>query len=258
MLPGSLDKVKAGAIGTVAQMDTINPVLYLDWGEQGRLKLFGTILNPKAKLLLLKKEKFKSTESVVCDQVFDTLVVFPKYSWVGTKAENPSEEPLDMPSGLSQVFDQKAAAADSKTAKKTPQQTPSTAEADARRSGRQRKTVKYVEKDSGDDGEEEESSDADSDAPLQPRAKRARNVAAKRPKASDSGSEEEDSGGQDGNDDAESSGSDILERYSQGRNAASEGGESAYLWSTSKSPSTKETLSRTETATDIPAWAVSP
>jgi len=61
-------KLLAGRIGDITQMDTQNPVAYIDWAGEGRLKLQGTIVHPKAKMLLLKKEKVKGNDSVVwCD-----------------------------------------------------------------------------------------------------------------------------------------------------------------------------------------------
>lgn len=46
-------------------MDTHNPVAYIDWAGEGRLKLKGTIVHPKAKMLLLKKEKVKGSDGIV-------------------------------------------------------------------------------------------------------------------------------------------------------------------------------------------------
>ena len=55
----------AGRVGDISQMDTQNPVAYIDWAGEGRLKLKGTIVHPKAKTLLLKKEKVKGSDGIV-------------------------------------------------------------------------------------------------------------------------------------------------------------------------------------------------
>jgi hypothetical protein len=37
------------------------------------------------------------------DQVFETIVIFSEFSWVGKAEENPSETPMAIPAKLSEV-----------------------------------------------------------------------------------------------------------------------------------------------------------
>lgn len=56
--------------GVLSQMDTKNPVLYLDF-PAGRLKLFGTLAFPHNKYMVLR---LGGGSSVLCEDVFETLV----------------------------------------------------------------------------------------------------------------------------------------------------------------------------------------
>ncbi len=55
--------------GSLAQLDTKNPVMYVDFPE-GRLKLFGTLCFPKNKYLALKF----GPKEVLCEDVFENMV----------------------------------------------------------------------------------------------------------------------------------------------------------------------------------------
>jgi len=55
--------------GSLAQLDSQNPVLYVDF-PQGRLKFLGTIVFPKNKYLLLKFGQ----KDVLCEDVFENMV----------------------------------------------------------------------------------------------------------------------------------------------------------------------------------------
>lgn len=57
--------------GSLAQLDSQNPVLYVDF-PQGRLKFFGTIVFPKTNYMLLK---FGQKE-VLCEDIFENMVSF--------------------------------------------------------------------------------------------------------------------------------------------------------------------------------------
>ncbi|KAL0055087.1 hypothetical protein WJX82_006875 [Trebouxia sp. C0006] len=85
----------AGKLGTLAQLDSQNPVLYVDF-PQGRLKFLGTIIFPKNKYMLLKFGQ----KDVLCEDIFDNMIIFPEAHWVGTREENPTEKELPMPAEL--------------------------------------------------------------------------------------------------------------------------------------------------------------
>jgi hypothetical protein len=55
--------------GTLAQLDSQNPVMYLDF-PQGRLKFFGTLVFPKNKYMMLKL----GGSSVLCEDIFENMV----------------------------------------------------------------------------------------------------------------------------------------------------------------------------------------
>ena len=55
--------------GSLAQLDSQNPVLYLDF-PQGRLKFLGTIVFPRNKYMLLKFGQ----KDVLCEDVFENMV----------------------------------------------------------------------------------------------------------------------------------------------------------------------------------------
>ncbi len=63
------DCIPYAAQGTLANLDSRNPVLYFDF-PSGRLKMVGTLLFPKAKYLLLKF----GAKDVLCEDVFESMV----------------------------------------------------------------------------------------------------------------------------------------------------------------------------------------
>lgn len=85
----------AGRLGTLARLDTRNPVMYIDFPE-GRLRLQGTLTFPRNKYLVLRT----GNKEVLCEDVLESIVVFSEAHWVGTVEENPSEVPLPMPESL--------------------------------------------------------------------------------------------------------------------------------------------------------------
>ncbi|XP_062229930.1 DNA-binding protein RHL1-like isoform X3 [Phragmites australis] len=96
--PGLLAPVAAGGrVGELADLGTKNP---------GRMKLFGTHVYPKNKYLTLQMTR--SAKGVVCEDVFESLIVFSEVWWVGTKEENPEELKLEFP----KEFQNDGAAAD--------------------------------------------------------------------------------------------------------------------------------------------------
>ncbi|TKW23601.1 hypothetical protein SEVIR_4G302200v4 [Setaria viridis] len=93
--PGLLaPAASAGRVGELADLGTKNPVLYLEF-PQGRMKLFGTHVYPKNKYLTLQMTR--SAKGVVCEDVFESLIVFSEAWWVGTKEDNPEELKLEFP-----------------------------------------------------------------------------------------------------------------------------------------------------------------
>uniref|UniRef100_A0A3B6TZS9 DNA-binding protein RHL1 n=1 Tax=Triticum aestivum TaxID=4565 RepID=A0A3B6TZS9_WHEAT len=99
--PGLLAPAAAGGrVGELADLGTKNPVLYLEF-PQGRMKLLGTHVYPKNKYLTLQMTR--SAKGVACEDVFESMIVFPEAWWVGTKEENPDELKLEFPKEMQNV-----------------------------------------------------------------------------------------------------------------------------------------------------------
>ncbi|KAK8921399.1 DNA-binding protein RHL1 [Platanthera zijinensis] len=100
--PGLIAPLSGGKVGELANLSTKNPVLYLEF-PQGRLKLFGTHVYPKNKYLTLQLSK--SAKGVMCEDVFESLIVFSEARWIGLKDENPEENQLEFPKDLNEEKD---------------------------------------------------------------------------------------------------------------------------------------------------------
>lgn len=62
------------------------------------MKLFGTIVYPKNRYLTLQFSR--SGKNVMCEDYFDTMIVFSDAWWIGKKHENPEEAHLEFPKEL--------------------------------------------------------------------------------------------------------------------------------------------------------------
>jgi hypothetical protein len=81
--------------GSVTDLGTGYPVVFINVPEKnGRIKLTGTILNPKAPLMVLQLPANKTNGgSVSCDSTFSSIIVFNQISWVEeTEGEDENEE----------------------------------------------------------------------------------------------------------------------------------------------------------------------
>ncbi|KAI5079822.1 hypothetical protein GOP47_0005301 [Adiantum capillus-veneris] len=97
--PGLLSPVAGGKLGELTNLDSRNPVLYVEF-PQGRLKMFGTIVYPKNKYLTLHFPR--GGGNIVCEDCFESLIVFSQAWWIGTKEQNPEEVHLQLPKSLEQ------------------------------------------------------------------------------------------------------------------------------------------------------------
>lgn len=102
---GTTTDMKASScIGSVSQMDTRNPVLYLSF-PTGRLKLLGSIVytsNTQIIAIQYNNRQNKKLKPLVCRGAYDHLFVFSDYYWIGTAEENPEERPLPLPTEIQQ------------------------------------------------------------------------------------------------------------------------------------------------------------
>ena len=84
-----------GVFGDVVGLGTSTPTLYVHF-PQGRLRLSGARVFPNARYVMLRVGK---AEAAV-EEVFDSLVSFSEFAWVGQQADNPDDEKLEMPAGV--------------------------------------------------------------------------------------------------------------------------------------------------------------
>eukprot|EP00946_MAST-07B_sp_MAST-7B-sp1_P000268 g268.t1 len=77
-------RIARDSFGAVAELGSGKPVLYIDVpAHAGRIMLRGTIVYPDAPLLTLQLPPASSkNKSIVCDNVFDNMVVFDNMTWV--------------------------------------------------------------------------------------------------------------------------------------------------------------------------------
>uniref|UniRef100_A0A5B7CAR4 Putative DNA-binding protein RHL1 n=1 Tax=Davidia involucrata TaxID=16924 RepID=A0A5B7CAR4_DAVIN len=97
--PGLLAPISGGKIGELKDLGTKNPILYLHF-PQGQMKLFGSIVYPKNRYLTLQFSR--GGKNVMCEDYFDTMIVFSDAWWIGRKDENPEEARLEFPKELTE------------------------------------------------------------------------------------------------------------------------------------------------------------
>ncbi|XP_012079415.1 DNA-binding protein RHL1 isoform X2 [Jatropha curcas] len=92
--PGLLAPIASGGkIGELKDLGTKNPILYLHFPQ-----LFGTIVYPKNRYLTMQFSR--GGKNVMCEDNFDSMIVFSEAWWIGTQEENPEEARLDFPKQL--------------------------------------------------------------------------------------------------------------------------------------------------------------
>lgn len=98
LFPCQLSVMKEGKIGEMREMHTQSPIVYLNFGELGRMKLLGSIVRPKSTRYFTLNAK--SRDRMNLEEWFDSVIVFPSWYWIGTEKENPEERALAMPKEL--------------------------------------------------------------------------------------------------------------------------------------------------------------
>ena len=100
VFPGQLGNLKEGRLGSLAKLDTQNPVMYIEYPGFGRLKLCGTIVRSRATRYFTLN--VKSKDRLNLEDWFDSMIVFSTLL-VGTAETNPGEEPMPFPEELKHV-----------------------------------------------------------------------------------------------------------------------------------------------------------
>ncbi|KAK9907633.1 hypothetical protein WJX75_007295 [Coccomyxa subellipsoidea] len=187
----------AGRMGALAQLDSKNPVLYIDFPE-GRMKFFGTLMFPSNKYMVLKF----TNKDVICEDILESMVVFSEAWWIGKKEDNPEEFRLPLPQSVIEAG-KKAQDASKATLPTDPGEAKGTQTTANGRSNAGRAAGKRALADSDEsDGSDGASSQDDDDIPLTGRRMSQRST--KRPKYNvDADSGEEEEGDADGSDDDE-------------------------------------------------------
>eukprot|EP00126_Sphaerothecum_destruens_P009422 Sdes_comp20504_c0_seq1m14985 len=94
--PGSMKMSSNGELGQITQLNTPNPLIYFNFPE-GRIKFFGSLVYTPQKYITFH---CGSSKGVICEDIFEQLVIFSEFSWVGKAEENPSEKPLPLPENI--------------------------------------------------------------------------------------------------------------------------------------------------------------
>eukprot|EP00879_Flechtneria_rotunda_P022876 GHRR01024179.1.p1 GENE.GHRR01024179.1~~GHRR01024179.1.p1 ORF type:complete len:284 (+),score=95.92 GHRR01024179.1:175-1026(+) len=101
VFPFRMAPAAAGPMGTLAQLDSRNPVFYLDF-PNGRLKFNGTLLFPANKYMVLRLGGGPGG-AVLAEDICENMIVFSDYIWVGKRQDNPDETPLPLPADISGI-----------------------------------------------------------------------------------------------------------------------------------------------------------
>ena len=124
-LPGRIEALAGGGtIGQLSKLDTLNPELHITFpdrdGKSGILKLIGTIVSTKSKYLTLQcnpsslVKGSSSTEgdsgAVICEDVFERMIVFSEAKYIGDISLNPAEITQPLPATLGLPSSRTAAA----------------------------------------------------------------------------------------------------------------------------------------------------
>lgn len=91
IFPGGISFVPGTKLGTLTGLDTPTPCLHIEL-PTGRVRLCGTLVYPKNAWLGLKGGG-GGKKAVKCQDVFENLVVFSEWSWVGKEGDDPSDLP---------------------------------------------------------------------------------------------------------------------------------------------------------------------
>ncbi|KAL6780798.1 hypothetical protein ACKKBF_B11680 [Auxenochlorella protothecoides x Auxenochlorella symbiontica] len=77
-----LQALTGGKLGTLSNLDSAQPTMHIDL-PQGALQLTGTLTFPRTKYAVLRL----GSKDVLCEDLFDSLIVFDKYTWLSGEGE---------------------------------------------------------------------------------------------------------------------------------------------------------------------------
>ncbi|KAK4538798.1 hypothetical protein CDCA_CDCA20G4823 [Cyanidium caldarium] len=91
------------ATASLQDADTANPTLLWRLGEEGRLRFRGTLLFPRNAIFSCKGSSSSAkAKHVRIDDVFEGVIVFSEWEWIGREDENPTDVSLPVPAAVLQ------------------------------------------------------------------------------------------------------------------------------------------------------------
>ncbi len=105
LFPGSIKPLKSGGtIGKIQHLDSMNPTMYIDYPQQGRLWLRGTFVHTKNKYVALQYStssvsKELSKREVISRGALQEVLVFAEYGWEtpdGVRTSGPNAVPQEV------------------------------------------------------------------------------------------------------------------------------------------------------------------
>lgn len=96
MFPGQFSVAPGARVGTLHGLDSRTPALDVEFGTEGRLRFRGALVFPKNALISVRARR----GGVSIEDVFETLIVFAEWAWLGSVEANPGDVPAPLPASL--------------------------------------------------------------------------------------------------------------------------------------------------------------
>lgn len=96
VFPGGAKLPPGARVGELTGLDTRTPVLYVQFGGGGRLKMRGVLVFPRNGFVMVKGSVGGNRAVQVVD-IFETIVMFSEWAWVGEESVNPGQLPEPLP-----------------------------------------------------------------------------------------------------------------------------------------------------------------
>ena len=92
MFPGLLglsQSTQDVELGKIENFLGPNPSLTVTFPDGGRLRFVGRLVHPDQRYMAVN---FERKGDAACKELFDSIVVFDKFYWIGTSEENPDDK----------------------------------------------------------------------------------------------------------------------------------------------------------------------
>ncbi len=101
IFPGHFAPSPGAQVGKLRALDSRTPTLDVTLSDSGVLRFQGALVFPRNALLTVRGGRGK----VTVEDVFETLLVFPEWAWIGDPEGNPGAVPVPFPSDLRKQID---------------------------------------------------------------------------------------------------------------------------------------------------------